>query len=94
VHLAVVGRLARESLRVRMQGSAALDLAWLAAGRLNATMMLSNLPWDVTAGCSSCARPGGWSMTTTALTTGRLAIYARVSSSLARPMRQLVEEAM
>jgi myo-inositol-1(or 4)-monophosphatase len=33
-----------------MLGSAALDLAWLAAGRLNATVMLSNLPWDVTAG--------------------------------------------
>jgi myo-inositol-1(or 4)-monophosphatase len=50
VHLALLARLARESLRVRMLGSAALDLAWLAAGRLNATVMLSNLPWDVTAG--------------------------------------------
>jgi myo-inositol-1(or 4)-monophosphatase len=59
VHLAVVGRLARESLRVRMQGSAALDLAWLAAGRLNATMMLSNLPWDVTAGLLLVREAGG-----------------------------------
>lgn len=50
VHLALLARLARESLRVRMHGSAALDLAWLAAGRLHATVMLSNLPWDVTAG--------------------------------------------
>ena len=50
VHLAVLARLARESLRVRMLGSAALDLAWLAAGRLNVTLMLSNLSWDVTAG--------------------------------------------
>jgi 1-phosphofructokinase len=32
VHLAVLARLARECLRVRMLGSAALDLAWLAAG--------------------------------------------------------------
>jgi myo-inositol-1(or 4)-monophosphatase len=50
IHLALLGLLARNSLRVRMHGSAALDLAWLAAGRLNATVMLSNLPWDVTAG--------------------------------------------
>ena len=41
VHLAVLARLARGSFRVRMLGSAALDLAWLAAGRLNATVMLS-----------------------------------------------------
>jgi myo-inositol-1(or 4)-monophosphatase len=59
LHLAVIGRLARESLRVRMLGSAALDLAWLAAGRLNATVMLSNLPWDVTAGLLLVREAGG-----------------------------------
>jgi myo-inositol-1(or 4)-monophosphatase len=59
VHLAVVGVLARQSLRVRMLGSAALDLAWLAAGRLNATLMLSNLPWDVTAGLLLVRESGG-----------------------------------
>jgi myo-inositol-1(or 4)-monophosphatase len=59
IHLAAIARLARESLRVRMLGSAALDLAWLAAGRLNATMMLSNLPWDVTAGLLLVREAGG-----------------------------------
>ena len=59
VHLALVARLAHESLRVRMLGSAALDLAWLAAGRLNATLMLSNLPWDVTAGLLLVREAGG-----------------------------------
>jgi myo-inositol-1(or 4)-monophosphatase len=59
LHLAVLGRLARESLRVRMIGSAALDLAWLACGRLNATLMLSNLPWDVTAGMLLVREAGG-----------------------------------
>lgn len=59
VHLAVLNRLARESLRVRMHGSAALDLAWLAAGRLHATLMLSNLPWDVTAGLLLVREAGG-----------------------------------
>jgi myo-inositol-1(or 4)-monophosphatase len=59
VHLAVLTRLAGESLRVRMHGSAALDLAWLAAGRLHATLMLSNLPWDVTAGLLLVREAGG-----------------------------------
>ena len=42
-----------------MPGSAALDLAWLAAGRLHATVMLSNLPWDVTAGLLLVREAGG-----------------------------------
>ena len=42
-----------------MHGSAALDLAWLAAGRVNATVMLSNLPWDVTAGLLLVREAGG-----------------------------------
>jgi myo-inositol-1(or 4)-monophosphatase len=51
VHLAVLARLARDSLRVRMLGSAALDL--------HATVMLSNLPWDVTAGLLLVREAGG-----------------------------------
>jgi myo-inositol-1(or 4)-monophosphatase len=95
VHLAVVGRLARESLRVRMQGSAALDLAWLAAGRLNATMMLSNLPWDVTAGLLLVREAGGLVYDYDGSDHGPTSRYTLASvPSLARPMRQLVEEAM
>jgi myo-inositol-1(or 4)-monophosphatase len=59
VHLELLRRFARECLRVRMHGSAALDLAWLAAGRLHATAMLSNLPWDVTAGLLLVREAGG-----------------------------------
>ena len=59
IHLKALARLAGESLRVRMHGSAALDLAWLAAGRLQATVMLSNLPWDVTAGLLLVREAGG-----------------------------------
>ncbi|MFI5490967.1 inositol monophosphatase family protein [Actinoplanes sp. NPDC051859] len=33
-----------------MHGSAAIDLAWLAAGRVDAVVMLSNKPWDTAAG--------------------------------------------
>jgi myo-inositol-1(or 4)-monophosphatase len=59
VHLALLRRLVHECLRVRMHGSAALDLAWLAAGRLHTTAMLSNLPWDVTAGLLLVREAGG-----------------------------------
>jgi myo-inositol-1(or 4)-monophosphatase len=59
IHLALLGRLAHRCLRVRMHGSAAIDLAWLAAGRLHATAMLSNLPWDVTAGLLLVREAGG-----------------------------------
>lgn len=36
--------------RVRMFGSAAIDLVWVASGRLDASVMFANKPWDTTAG--------------------------------------------
>lgn len=42
--------LADRVLRLRMLGSAALDLAWLADGKLDATVAFSNNPWDMAAG--------------------------------------------
>jgi myo-inositol-1(or 4)-monophosphatase len=36
--------------RIRMLGSAAIDLVWVAEGRLDATIALSNKPWDTVAG--------------------------------------------
>lgn len=59
VHLELVRRLAARALRVRVHGSEALDLAWLAAGRLDATVMLSNLPWDVSGGVLLVREAGG-----------------------------------
>ena len=59
LHLALVARLAASALRVRFHGSEALDLAWTASGRLGATMMLSNLPWDVSGGVLLVREAGG-----------------------------------
>ncbi|MFF7115620.1 inositol monophosphatase family protein [Streptomyces albogriseolus] len=42
--------LAEEVLRIRMLGSAAIDLCWAASGRLDACIALSNHPWDMAAG--------------------------------------------
>ncbi|GAB0108534.1 inositol monophosphatase family protein [Nocardia sp. JMUB6875] len=48
--LAVTAALASEVERVRMFGSAALDLVWVAEGRIDACVLLSNKPWDTAAG--------------------------------------------
>lgn len=48
--LAVTAALAGHVERVRMLGSAALDLAWVAHGRTDACVILGNKPWDTAAG--------------------------------------------
>ncbi|WP_454196291.1 inositol monophosphatase family protein [Nocardia sp. Marseille-Q1738] len=48
--IALTAALAATVERVRMFGSAALDLAWVAEGRTDACVMLSNKPWDTAAG--------------------------------------------
>lgn len=48
--LALTAKLARSAERVRMFGSAAVDMAWLAEGRTDAAIALSNSAWDFTAG--------------------------------------------
>lgn len=46
----VAHQLADRALRVRMLGSAAIDLAWLAEAKVDASITLSNKPWDMAAG--------------------------------------------
>ncbi|MGW5385612.1 inositol monophosphatase family protein [Nocardia sp. NPDC003963] len=48
--LALTESLAASVERVRMFGSAALDLAWVAEGRTDGCVILSNKPWDMAAG--------------------------------------------
>jgi myo-inositol-1(or 4)-monophosphatase len=47
---AVTQALAENIERVRMFGAASLDLAWVAEGRTDACVILSNKPWDMAAG--------------------------------------------
>jgi myo-inositol-1(or 4)-monophosphatase len=47
---AVTRELAGQVQRIRMHGSAALDLVWLAAGHIDGVVILSNQPWDIAAG--------------------------------------------
>jgi myo-inositol-1(or 4)-monophosphatase len=48
--LRITALLAENVERVRMFGSAALDLAWVAEGRIEAAVILANKPWDTAAG--------------------------------------------
>lgn len=50
IRLGVTSRLASTVQRVRMHGSAAIDLVWLAEGRVDAVIIMSNQPWDTAAG--------------------------------------------
>ncbi|WP_433269408.1 inositol monophosphatase family protein [Actinosynnema sp. CS-041913] len=48
--ISLTASLAEQVERVRMFGSAAHDLVWLADGRTDAAIILSNNPWDTLAG--------------------------------------------
>jgi myo-inositol-1(or 4)-monophosphatase len=91
MHLALMRRLAIDALRIRVHGSAALDLAWLAAGRLNATVMLSNLPWDVMAGVLLVREAGGCAYDLDGSAHSPLSRFTLASTpGLVAPIRELV----
>jgi myo-inositol-1(or 4)-monophosphatase len=48
--LAMTAILAANVQRIRMLGTAATDLAWVAEGNLDASIMFTNKPWDTSAG--------------------------------------------
>jgi myo-inositol-1(or 4)-monophosphatase len=50
LRLAITTQLARRVHRIRMLGTAAVDLAWVAEGRLDASITLNNNPWDTAPG--------------------------------------------
>ena len=54
----IVARLVPQARDVRRMGSAALDLAWLAAGRYDAYFERTVKWWDVAAGTLLCRRAG------------------------------------
>src|ERR1700722_2172923 len=58
-NVAVTAQLAQRALRVRMFGSAAIDLAWLAHGRTDAAIISGGKPWDIAAGIILVREAGG-----------------------------------
>lgn len=59
VRLALLTRLGARAQRIRMIGTAAIDLAWVADGKLDATLILANMPWDTLAGTLLVREAGG-----------------------------------
>ena len=57
--LEMLNRVAHEVQTIRAVGSAALTLAWIAAGRLDAYFNLNLKPWDVAAGKLLITEAGG-----------------------------------
>jgi myo-inositol-1(or 4)-monophosphatase len=58
-YLPMLRRIAEESAGVRRAGAAALDLAYVAAGRLDAFWELGLKPWDMAAGLVMVIEAGG-----------------------------------
>jgi myo-inositol-1(or 4)-monophosphatase len=57
--LAMTRTLLREAEDIRRTGSAALDLAYVAAGRLDGYFEIGLKPWDMVAGCLLVREAGG-----------------------------------
>ena len=53
-----MARVLPEVRDIRRAGSAALDLAWTAAGRLDAYYEFGVKPWDIAAGTLLCSAAG------------------------------------
>jgi myo-inositol-1(or 4)-monophosphatase len=94
IQLEIVRALAIDALRVRVHGSEALDLAWVAAGRLDAAVMLSNLPWDVSGGILLVREAGGVAFDGDAAEHGPRSEYTLASTpALREPLVAIVSDA-
>jgi len=60
-YLAMLKAVIKQQTEIRRAGSAALDLAWLAAGRLDGFWELGLQPWDIAAGLLIVKEAGGMS---------------------------------
>ncbi|GLY65157.1 inositol monophosphatase family protein [Amycolatopsis taiwanensis] len=59
LRMALLSHLGARAQRIRMLGTAAIDLAWVAHGKLDAAIILANLPWDTMAGALLVREAGG-----------------------------------
>jgi len=58
-YIAILRDLMQQSSGLRRPGSAALDLAWMAAGRYDGFFETGLKPWDMAAGCLLITEAGG-----------------------------------
>jgi myo-inositol-1(or 4)-monophosphatase len=95
VHRELMEQLIERCLRVRVHGSESLDLAWLAAGHLDVSVMLSSLPWDVTAGVLIAREAGATAFDQSgAPWTYRSTVTICATPGLASELMPIVQEAV
>ncbi|MFM9812823.1 inositol monophosphatase family protein [Streptomyces scabiei] len=86
--------LAERALRVRMVGSAAIDLAWVASGKLDASIAMSNHPWDMAAGTAIAREAGALVLDASGNEHDLLSSSTvAVAPELRRPLLQLLADA-
>jgi myo-inositol-1(or 4)-monophosphatase len=92
--LALTQELAARVQRIRMFGSAAIDLVWVADGRIDANIMLSNNPWDTAAGVV-IAREAGAAVVDLDGSPHSMAAHATIAASpkLVADLVELIAEA-
>lgn len=101
-YLAMLRAVIEQSGGVRRAGSAALDLAWLAAGRLDGFFELDLKPWDIAAGCLLIEEAGGefghlsgkpgWPVADGNILAGNPRVYAALARSIASHLPQSVRD--
>ncbi|MEU5297978.1 inositol monophosphatase family protein [Streptomyces umbrinus] len=94
LRFAITRLLAERALRVRMVGSAAIDLAWVAAGKLDASIAMSNHPWDMAAGTAIAREAGALVLDAEGLEHGLLSsATVAVAPGLRVPVLELLDDA-
>ncbi|MCS7475928.1 inositol monophosphatase family protein [Umezawaea endophytica] len=98
VRIALLTRLGATAQRIRMIGTAAIDLAWVAEGKLDATVILANMPWDTLAGTVLVREAGGLVVdlddtTHNADSTATIAVGAGLRHQVLEALRQSFDDA-
>ena len=89
-YLPMMRRVAENSAGLRRAGSAALDLAYVAAGRLDGFFELNLKPWDIAAGIVIVQEAGGG---VTGLREGELLEHGHILAAtpkLLNPLKDLL----
>lgn len=94
LRLLVTQKLVPRVQRVRMLGAAALDLVWVAEGRTDAAIILSNKPWDTAAGVLIAREAGALVIDLNGLdhsfeSTSTIAVTPQISEELLSILRVL-----
>ena len=89
--MALANAIAHQSMRVRMFGSSAVELAWASAGAVGACLNFGNHAWDNAAGALFVERAGGvltdlegndWSLASHSILVGRPGVVPELAEAI------------